>query len=62
MFAVPVPLVIDQLPPEVASVNATVEAPIQTEAVPPAKGATVGNAFMVSDEVAELVHVPLLTV
>ena len=62
MLAVPVPLVIDHEPPAVASVNAEVVDPAQTVAAPPAIIETVGRAFIVSEAVAKLEHVPLVTV
>ena len=62
MLAVPVPLVIDQVPPAVASVNAEVVDPAQTVAAPPAITDTEGRAFIVSVDVAELEQVPLVTV
>ena len=62
MLAVPVPLVIDQVPPAVASVNAEVVDPAQTVAAPPAITDTAGRAFIVSVDVAELEQVPLVTV
>ena len=58
MLAVPVPAVIDQVPPAVASVNAGVVAPIQTEVAPPPIAATVGRAVTVSALVAVFEHVP----
>ena len=60
MEAVPIPLVIDQVPPVVASVNAGVVEFMQTEAAPPPIAATVGRALMVSEVVAALEQVPLL--
>ena len=53
MLAVPVPGLIDQVPPAVASVNAGVVDPAHTVADPPAIAETVGRAFIVSEEVAE---------
>src|SRR5450432_3569022 len=51
MVAEPVPLVIDQVPPVVASLN-VVETPTHIEAAPPVIDVTVGEPFMVSDFVA----------
>ena len=62
MLAVPVPFVIDQVPLAVASVKAGVVDPAHTVADPPAIAETVGRAFIVSVDVAELEQVPLLTV
>jgi hypothetical protein len=53
IVAVPVPFTIDQVPPEVASVNAGVEAPTHTLDAPPPMAATVGVPFTVSALVAE---------
>ena len=62
MLAVPVPAVIDQVPPVVPSVNAGVVDPAHTFVTPPAIAATAGSALTVREVVAELLHVPLLTV
>ena len=62
MLAVPVPFVIDQVPPAVASVNAKVDEPTQTVAAPPAIAATVGSALTVKGVVAVFEQVPLLYV
>ena len=62
ILAVPVPGVIDQVPPMVASVKAGVEEPMQTVADPPAMAATVGSEFIVSEVVAVLEQPPLVTV
>ena len=62
ILAVPVPGVIDQVPPMVASVKAGVEEPMQTAAEPPAMAAMVGSAFMVRDFVAVFEQPPLVTV
>ena len=47
MVADPVPFVIDQVPPTVASVNAGVVPPTHTEAAPPPIAETVGTVLMV---------------
>ena len=62
MLAVPVPGVMDQVPPAVASVNAGLVEPAQTVVAPPAIAATVGNALTVREVIEELLQVPLLTV
>ena len=62
MLAVPVPLVIDHVPPAVASVKAGVVDPTHTEVVPPPIADTVGRAFTVREVVAELEQEPLVTV
>ena len=62
MLAVPVPGVIDHVPPAVASVKAAVVEPTHTVAAPPAITATVGRALTVREDVAVLLQVPLLTV
>ena len=62
ILAVPVPGVIDQVPPMVASVKAGVEEPTQTVADPPAMAAMVGSAFIVREVVAVLEQPPLMTV
>ena len=62
MLAVPVPFVIDQVPPVVALVNAGLVEPAQTVVAPPVIAETVGRAFIVSEEVAEFEQVPLVTV
>ena len=62
MLAVPVPFVIDQVPPAVASVKAGVFALTHTVVAPPPIAATTGNAFTVNDFVAVFVQVPLLKV
>ena len=61
MLAVPVPGVIAQVPPAVASVKAGVFDPIHTVTAPPAIAATAGNAFTViaSDEVVPFPQVLL---
>jgi hypothetical protein len=56
MLAVPVPGIIDQVPPGVASVNAGVVAPGHTVAAPPAIGATEVPAFMTTVAVVVLVQ------
>ena len=48
MLAVPVPEVIDQVPPAVVFVNAGVAEPAQTIDAPPAIADTAGLAFTVS--------------
>ena len=58
--AVPVPAVIDHVPPEVASVNAGVVALTQTVAAPPVIAATVGRALTVRGADAVFEQVPLL--
>jgi hypothetical protein len=62
MVAEPVPFVTDQAPPDVASVNAGVEAPAHTLAAPPPIAATVGTSFTVSGIVAEAEPQLLVTV
>jgi hypothetical protein len=62
MLAVPVPAVIDQVPPGVASVKAGVVALTHTAAAPPAIAATVGNAFTTRGVAAIFEQVPLLYV
>ena len=62
MLAVPVPGVIDHVPPAVASVKAGVVAFTHTEAAPPPIAATAGSAFIVRGIVAVLEQVPLVTV
>ena len=60
MLAFPVPAITDHIPPAVASVNAGVAEPAHTVEAPPAIAEITGREFIVSEEVAELVHVPLL--
>jgi hypothetical protein len=60
--AVPVPFVIDQVPPAVASVKAGVLVLTHTDIAPLPIAATTGNAFIVNDFVALFVQVPLLIV
>ena len=48
IFAVPVPGVMDHVPPVVASENAGVKEPIQTEAAPPPIGSAEGVWVTVS--------------
>ena len=62
MLAVPVPLVIDHVPPAVASVKAGVVDPAQTDVAPPARAETVGSALTVNEVVAVFEQVPLVTV
>ena len=62
MLAVPVPAVIDHVPPAVPSVNAGVVEATQTDVVPPPIAAITGRAFTVRDLVAILEQVPLDTV
>ena len=58
ILAVPVPEITDQLPPDVASVNAGVDAPVHTVAAPPAIAAITGCALTVSETVAVFEHEP----
>ena len=53
ILAVPVPLVIDQIPPVVASVNAGVVEPTQTAVAPPPIADTAGVALTVRVTVFE---------
>ena len=62
MLAVPVPAIIDQVPPAVASVKAGVGEFTQTAAAPPAMAATVGRGLIVNALVADAEHPPLVTV
>ncbi len=62
MLAVPVPDVIDHVPPAVALVKAGVVELIQTDDAPPPIDATVGNGFTVNGADAVFVHPPLVTV
>ena len=62
ILAVPVPGVIDHVPPTVASVKAGVVAFTQTVVAPPETGLTTGNGFTVKVCVDELVHPPVTTV
>ena len=62
MLAVPVPAIIDQVPPAVASVKAGVAEFAQTAAAPPAMAATVGRGLIVNALVADAEHPPLVTV
>ena len=62
MLAVPVPGVMDHTPVPVASVKAGVVDPAHTVAEPPPMAATVGSALTVSDWVAVLEQLPLVTV
>ena len=62
ILAVPVPFVIDQVPPAVASVKAGVSVLTHTVVAPPPIAATTGNAFTVNEVVAVFVQVPLLKV
>jgi hypothetical protein len=59
MLAVPVPAVIDHVPPTVASVNAGVVALTHTVVAPPAIAATVGNGFTVTVNVVPVLTHPL---
>ena len=59
ILAVPVPFIIDQVPPGVASVNAGVFEFSQTDIAPPVTGEMAGNASIVRGALTELVHVPL---
>ena len=61
MVAEPVPLVIDHVPPAVASVNAGVDAPAHTLAAPPPIVATAGTSFTVKEAVTVVVPQSLLT-
>ena len=64
MDAVPVPGVIDQVPPDIAFVNAAVEAPVQTVAAPPliAVGAVFDEVkvpkFVTAAVIPEIVPLP----
>src|SRR5437868_1772970 len=62
MLAVPVPFVINQTPPLVASVKAGVLALIHTEAAPLPMAATVGKAFIANGVLALLLQSPEPTV
>ena len=55
MPAVPVPFVIDQVPPKVASVNAGVVEPTHTIGAPPAIATTVGGALTVREALTVVV-------
>jgi hypothetical protein len=60
--AVPVPLVIDQIPVAVAFAKAGVEDPSHTVAEPPVIGATTGNAFIVNGVVTFVEQPSVVTV
>ena len=62
MVAEPVPLVIDQVPPAVASSKSIVEAPTHTVAAPFVIAATVGEPFIVREVLTVVEPQVLVTV